>query len=313
MNNPNSPLHSRKKDNSSLYFFVSIILHLILLLLFLRFAFKEQNPFGIQEPQQYDTDVSFEMPAELKPQQGTLDETPDTAYQPSSVSLQPPQPVQQPDEAEKTKPVEEKQTPKQEPERKDAVPRLSKVELKQFALNNLLKKKPPVKETIEEEKQQPLIPQSSINNTPQNLSFSIPMGTAVDQNIGHDLAERLGDPNKRPSAEELKYISYIRRIAKIISDNLRFLVNHQFNNQIEVTFEFDKKGYILRSSSQSTTHQNHLANQVITTIKELSPFPPIPNHWKCDSVLPTVTLYWRTNYNQPVLYSCYSFAAYGNQ
>ena len=53
------------------------------------------------------------------------------------------------------------------------------------------------------------MPQSLPQNASQNLSFSIPMGTAIDHATGHDLAERVGDPNKRPSAEELKYISFI--------------------------------------------------------------------------------------------------------
>jgi len=300
----------KKKDYSSLYILISILFHLALLLLFLRYAFREQNPFVRQQQKQYDTDITFELPPELRPRKGTLDETQDIVSPSQSVSLIQQQTIPQPHEEEKAQPVEEKQTPQLQPEKKEGTPRLSKVELKQFALQNLLKKKPPQEEKIEEKQQHPLMPQPTLQNSPQNLSFSIPMGTAIDHETGHDLAQRAGDPTKRPSAEELKYISYIRRIAKLISDNIRFLINHRFTDTIEVTFEFDKKGYIQACSSQSTTQRCDLADKVMETIKELSPLPPIPDHWNCESVMPTVTLYWSESYSQPALYSCYSFAAY---
>ncbi len=313
MNASNPTSFSRKKKHSR-YLLISLLFHLILFLFFARFAFKEKDLLQEQQ-EQYDTDVTFELPAELRPRQGTLDETQDELYEPSAVSLQSHKPIPQQQEqiVEKQTAVVEEQPQLQEPEKKSSE-RLSRQELKQFALNNLLKKKPPQEKQEEiDRKNHPLIPQAPvIDSLSKNQLFSIPMGMTVDSNPGNDLAQRMGDPNKRPNPEELKYISYARRIAKMLSDNLRFLVNYYFNNHIEVSFEFDKKGYVVACTSQSTTSRTDLSERVVSTIKELSPFPPIPDHWKCDSVLPTVTLHWRKA-NQPVLHGAYSFQAFGSQ
>ncbi len=101
---------------------------------------------------------------------------------------------------------------------------------------------------------------------------------------GEDLIERDGDPNKRPSFEEMKYISYESNINWCLQ--AAWKQNFAYNPAVRIRegkavieFTLNAKGYVTNSELLQSTGYKELDNIIMKNLKFASPFPPLPKHF----------------------------------
>lgn len=101
---------------------------------------------------------------------------------------------------------------------------------------------------------------------------------------GEDDIERDGDPNKRPSFEEMKYISYEANInwnwQATWKQNFRYNPTIRTNGgKAIIEFTIDEKGYITQLELLQSSGDKELDNIIMKNTKFASPFPPLPKHF----------------------------------
>jgi TonB family protein len=108
---------------------------------------------------------------------------------------------------------------------------------------------------------------------------------------GTDLIDRDGDPNKRPSFEELKYISYDSRVTwefqavwKQNFENSLYPYGNSLHNYptimyalVEITI--DERGKLVSHTLLQSTGYPEVDRKVMKTIELASPLPPLPQHF----------------------------------
>lgn len=103
---------------------------------------------------------------------------------------------------------------------------------------------------------------------------------------GDDWLERDGDENKRPSYEELKYMSYEKTIQWHLQQSRNINFNKSkatWNNKIvHIQFIIDKNGNIYDIKLAESSGDSELDEQWMKIIKQASPFPPLPEHFKTE-------------------------------
>ncbi len=104
------------------------------------------------------------------------------------------------------------------------------------------------------------------------------------KNEGDDLIERDGDPNKRPSIEDMKYISYESNINWGLQ--AAWKQNFAYNSTISardskavIEFNLDEKGYVTHSELLQSTGYKDLDMIIMKNLELASPFPPLPKHF----------------------------------
>ena len=101
---------------------------------------------------------------------------------------------------------------------------------------------------------------------------------------GTDLVDRDGDPNKMPSLEELKYLSYESKINWCLQASWKQNFCYQRTRgpiQGDVTIEFtlDEHGNLTNCNLLQSSGYTELDTIVMRNMKVASPFPPIPKHF----------------------------------
>lgn len=101
---------------------------------------------------------------------------------------------------------------------------------------------------------------------------------------GEDDIERDGDPNKRPSFEEMKYISYESNINWCLQ--AAWKQNFAYNPTIQVhegkaviEFTLNEKGYVTKSELLQSTGYRDLDAVIMKNLQFANPFPPLPKHF----------------------------------
>ena len=101
---------------------------------------------------------------------------------------------------------------------------------------------------------------------------------------GDDWLERKGDDNKRPSLEELKYISYEEKINWQLQSAWK--QNFEFNPTMKmvtgkavVDFKINADGSLNTLSLLQTSGNDQLDKIILKSIEFASPFPPLPKHF----------------------------------
>jgi TonB family protein len=105
---------------------------------------------------------------------------------------------------------------------------------------------------------------------------------------GKDWLERKGDDNKRPSFEELKYISYEEKVTWQLQSSWKqnFAVNPTLRipeGNATIEFQIKSDGTVHDIILLQTSGNPSLDQVIIKNIEFASPFPPLPNHFNTDN------------------------------
>lgn len=100
---------------------------------------------------------------------------------------------------------------------------------------------------------------------------------------GTDLIDRDGDPNQRPSFEELRFIGYEAKINWALQaswkQNFEYSTKHKpIPGTVDVAFIIDTQGNPQNITIVQSSGQQELDQTIIHNIKNAAPFPPIPDH-----------------------------------
>lgn len=100
---------------------------------------------------------------------------------------------------------------------------------------------------------------------------------------GTDLIDRDGDPNKRPSFEELKFLGYEAKINWALQASWK--QNFEYNTQrkaipgkVDVAFVIDAQGNPHNITIVQSSGKQELDKTIINNIRNAAPYPPIPAH-----------------------------------
>ncbi|MFA5306234.1 MAG: TonB family protein [Candidatus Babeliales bacterium] len=102
---------------------------------------------------------------------------------------------------------------------------------------------------------------------------------------GTDLIDRDGDPNKRPSFEELKYLSYESNISWCLQAawkqnfSRRMMAHYPPRMEAVIEFTLDEHGAIANSTLLQSTGYTEIDTMIMENTKLASPFPPLPQHF----------------------------------
>jgi TonB family protein len=102
---------------------------------------------------------------------------------------------------------------------------------------------------------------------------------------GTDLIDRDGDPNKRPSFEELKYLSYESNISWCLQAawkqnfSRRMMTHYPPRMEAVIEFTLNEHGTITNSSLLQSTGYKEIDSMIMENTKFASPFPPLPKHF----------------------------------
>lgn len=108
------------------------------------------------------------------------------------------------------------------------------------------------------------------------------------QNDGNDWLERQGNENIRPDMEEMKYLSYLQKIAWYMQNAWQRQDRVMLQNapsEVVVThvrLTIDKLGNLKQALMVKSCGFAQLDNAVMQGIREGGPYPPLPEHFKKD-------------------------------
>ncbi len=166
------------------------------------------------------------------------------------------------------------------------------IDLKTLALQNLLKKQ--FREMLKTQRpaggmnggeasnaQQAQPPMPDILAHTRNLLESI-------KNEGTDSLERKGDDSKRPSFEEMMYISYMEKIFFNLQKAFKIKISNDFYTPHRGTcilyFTITNQGNLANLDLINEAPQQRLTDMTIKHLKYAAPFPPIPKHLKINEL-----------------------------
>lgn len=106
---------------------------------------------------------------------------------------------------------------------------------------------------------------------------------------GDDLIDRDGDPNKRPSFEELKYITYESKLSWCLQASWK--QNFERNTapyslpdgDAYIEFTIDEHGKLKEHNLLQSSGNTQLDKLLMKSMEFASPFPPIPKHFNMTS------------------------------
>jgi len=107
----------------------------------------------------------------------------------------------------------------------------------------------------------------------------------LDGEEGTDLIDRDGDPNKRPSFEELKYLSYEAKINWCLQATWKQNFSTRpaarpLEGQAIIEFTIDEHGNVTQTALLQSSGIAELDAMIMKNTKFASPFPPLPHHFE---------------------------------
>jgi TolA protein len=101
---------------------------------------------------------------------------------------------------------------------------------------------------------------------------------------GDDWLERKGDDNKRPSFEELKYLSYEEKVNWHLQNSWKQNFAYRpwqkiLEGKAVVDFKIDENGNVLDIAMLQSSGNEELDNIIIKSVQFAAPFPPLPKHF----------------------------------
>ena len=103
---------------------------------------------------------------------------------------------------------------------------------------------------------------------------------------GNDWLERKGDDSKRPSFEELKYISYEEKVTWCMQaswkQSFEYSPLHEIHTTEEAVIDFsiDENGNLVSCDLLQSTGNKPLDDMIMKNMKLASPCPPLPKHFE---------------------------------
>lgn len=100
---------------------------------------------------------------------------------------------------------------------------------------------------------------------------------------GTDLIDREGDPNKQPTFEELKFLSYEAKINWALQASWKQNIERSDKHKpipgtVDVSFIIDARGIPQNITILQSSGMQELDQTILHNIKNAAPFPPIPEH-----------------------------------
>lgn len=300
------------KKNSLTTFLLSLLLHLLFFTLFLMYAFRKSS-FVILKTKS----STEEIPASMKPRKGSLNDVffdfndpslekisynktyNNQIAEPKSVEPKSVEPKSAEPKSAEPKPAESKLAEKK-PTVKIPEKRFTPEELKDIAINNLLKKVM---------QQDPPKPKNFSDTDSSKISVPLNIGVpGIAKSMGNDLAERKGDDNKKPTFEDLKYVCYLRKVARCIEQDIQTILNtfRGGSGEVEIMFEIGKHGN-LKVVETLFSNQKVLQGLISNAIKSSAPYPPVPDHFGKEYFLSKIHLRYKNKPN----YTSMEGAIYG--
>ena len=238
---------SRGHARHTVAIIVSLLLHLLLLLLFARFAFLNHSPITLQTSLAQEEEL--EIPAALKPRASNFGTT--VFFDNRQAS-----PTQASDQDQ----VQEEQKT------------LDTVDLREFALQNLLATQ------AEQPKQQAQEEQAMPG--PQNILQATAGFLENLKQKGNDEFERDGDESKFPSLEEIKYLGYVKRVLWSLQKawKINFSGKPVPDGVTSAGLAIDTTGKLVEIKVlQPST--NAMVNNLVQQHIRAATFPPVPAHF----------------------------------
>jgi len=251
----------------ALRFFVpSLLVHVLLLLILLLFSFRPRPEMKLLIEKNRQHQKPPDITTILIPLQG-----PQAALHVPQNLTPPVPPPQQPALQPSSTPKEPVKTPLSAPQT-DSVLKTRSVAPEQQTLS-------PPKITPTEKPPPPAPPRRRIASLTSRFLRSL-----KDQ--GNSLMEREGK-NETPTFEELKYLSYQRRIDEHLMTSWRIVssghrpvdpTQRTITQPARISFELDEGGELTELILISSSGDQHFDTLVLESIKQAVPFPPIPKH-----------------------------------
>ena len=294
----------KKYKKELLLLFLSLLAHLILIVVFFTFGFHKKF-FKVVVPQKISKDKS-ELPASLKPRKSKFgsyvffDDTPHEKIPKTMPEELPGKDVVSVAGIEEAKITEVASDIKPEQEvKKIAKPssftekhesllekRIREMEENQTKIGELSRKgvefaKDETTDLLKSEKEKTVQAKSKKRNI-----LAMTKGYLESlKDEGNDALERKGDDKRRPSFEELKYISYIERIGWALQSSfkrnfsdVRISENDSVGDTV-VYFTIDENGNLVNSELVQSSGLKVWDNMILKNFKFASPFPPVPRHF----------------------------------
>jgi len=181
-------------------------------------------------------------------------------------------------ELPKTKPIrvaDIKRAPGEKPSKVPELPQISEEEIAKTALNKLLKNS--------KEQKAP-----TVDKIPEFAKKSIFAQTKLlleTYDDGNSVINRRGDPNRMPSLEEMKFISYEQKIHEHLINEWKILYTYSRSMQIKppsgpvhFSFEIAEKGEAFNLELMQSSGSAAFDQMVLRCVQSASPFPSIPKH-----------------------------------
>ena len=299
----------RKRKYIQIILFLSAALHVLLLLIFFSFEFQKKMKAIKALLKKLPPPTKRELPASLKPRKSNFGTFVFYEQEPQIIpkklpEQQPEQKEAPPVQPQKSKVVQKKKPPtkklvqkkkhlKQRPApikpkapkkklaqkktlNKSLLDKIQKIKEKQAQLASLEKQKKELKKQIK--RRQPK------KKKKRNI---IAMTRGFIENIkhkGNDWLERKGDDNKRPSFEELKYLSYEQRINWQLQSSWKRHFARGANAKLLqgkaiIDFTLDAHGNIIKLQLLQSSGHKELDDVILESTKRAAPFPPLPKHF----------------------------------
>ena len=234
------------RSRNTIAVIISLLLHLLFTLLFVQYAFLDQGPVTLQtsltQPQE------LELPAALKPRASNFGTSVFFDNRPTMQAQQSDAPQQQEQESEQ-----------------------EHIDLREFALQNLLATKRSELPAQEQEEAMP---------GPQNIVQATAGFLENLKQKGNDEFERSGDENKFPSLAEVKYLSYVKRVLWSLQKawKIHFAGKPVPDGIVSAGLAIDTHGTLVEVTilSPSTTDS---INSLLEAHVHAATFPPVPTHF----------------------------------
>ncbi len=323
-NKEKSPMAKKKRKNFIPLLWWSVLIHLALLIFVLFFAFKKSTVFiPIKKLSTKKTDIPAALKPRKSTFGTTVFFDDRAAFKPPKAPILGPKKLAGKEEKKPQPKLQVKKEIKskfKEKVKEKIKPKIKKIAQKKFIPKEKPKtqivqaKKEEIKKRIKEiEEKQKQLQQAQMTRAKLEQQISIPkmqkmktvgvaqknkspikrrksiiaMTKGFVENLkdkGQDWLERKGDKNKRPSFEELKYISYEEKINWQLQSCWKQNFAHDPTQKVPegkavVDFQINENGSLQNINLLHSSGNQQLDNLILKSIQLAAPFPPLPKHF----------------------------------
>lgn len=111
------------------------------------------------------------------------------------------------------------------------------------------------------------------------------------KNGGQDEINQRGNPNRRPTYKDLKYVSYKQKLAWHLQAAFKraagadFMVPAPERSKLVCTIAVAKNGALQDVRVRTSTKHLELDTYILQAVRDAFPIPPIPKHWEKETLV----------------------------